>query len=1700
NATSTNLAATNLRLGSLTGVLRAAAGAVSTGLVNLASEVTGVLGVSNGGTGWANVAAGSILFGNGAGSLATTSVGTNGQVLALSNGVPTWVASTTFSSGLSYLNGNVTNTGVTSITGTPNQITADVSTGAVTLSLPAFLGITNASSTALSALEYFAVGRTATTTIRGDVGSVSTFAGSIQTTSINSTSVTATSTFGHGIDIASGCYAVNGACISAGTPVIQGGGALINIQTFTSDGTYTPTAGATNVMVVVTGAGAGGGGADGPAADVTNETVAGGGGAGGTSIAFVDLTGITTVPVEVGIAGTAGSNAGGNGGVGGDSSFGTHATGTGGGVGTGTGQVNATGCAAAGAMGTPGTGGTANTGDINVTGGDGFSGSCLAEIVNGGSGGASYWGGGARGGVDPNGNACAAGVTASAYGAGGGGAACEDSDVGATGGAGAGGVVVVYEYGPTDAVIAVGKGGTGTTTVPTYGQVLVGNAVGGYDLVATSSFREGTTFAMVNGVLQPTTTVGMIVAASSTFSGGLNAEVATTTSLFTANLSIASLTGFLKATAGVVASALIDLASDVTGILGVSNGGTGWSNLATNAVLFGNGTGAVGTTTPGADGEVLALVNGVPTWQATTTLATISGTLTETQGGTGNTTYNTGDILYASGVNTLAKLPIGGAGQVLKVAGGIPSWGSDLVGGGGGGGVTGAWATTTDDLAIYPADTSDVVIVGTNATSTTGSILEVAGQSYFSGNVGVATTSPGSIFSIGNVANFRSTISTLYSGLSVAGDVFLNAVQLGQLAASSIGTGGLSVGTISTSTIQGNTTGTSTIQGFIDVLGTNSTSTFSGGLAVGGLSVSGAATSTFANGINLGAGCFAINGSCVINSVTNTDGSLTVSPTSGAVELELNLAHSNIWSGLQVFAAASSTAFSALDYVSIGRTSTSSIQGGTTGTSTLQGFMNVLGTNSTSTFSGGLAADRIAVTGTGTSTFAGGIDVRGGCIAFNGTCIDTGGAIDGVTVTTFTGSGTWTKSNYAGLTFTQVITTAPGGGGGGADAPDTTNETMGAGGGAGGTAIEMINAASLGTTETVTIGSVGTAGANTGGAGGAGGSASFGAHNSATGGGGGGGSVANATGCAANAGAGTPGDGGAGTGGDINLNGGAGSNGYCAAELVNGGTGGASYWGGGGRGGVNGTASAAGSNGVAYGSGGGGAIDEDSTTGAAGGVGAGGIVVTLNYTSTSGDLAEWYETKSDVEAGDVVAISEESFAYDSRLGLQDSAILEKATPGASLVGVVASAPYETIGGDVLGAATHPRAIALAGRVPVKVSAENGAIEAGDLLTVSSVPGVAMKLQKAGTTIGRALDDMRCKEDGSCSVLVMVSTTYSAGALLNVALRSQGMDPQNISTSTDPGRFVLTEMLQQKRAITATSTLSEIYTDRVVAGLEIITPRVVADTAVLSTIEPVDTDVSLRLGENGVFSVVKAGGGMFSMTFATSTDHEDTLAVSIDALGNAFFAGTLVAANFEVGSPENPGGITMYDAKTHEPYCTQIVGGRLKTIPGACGSVNPLADDVEEVTASDAPQITINGNNPAEISVGAQYVDLGANVTDDVDTNIGMVTVLNGEEVASVTIDTSMPGTHTVQYSATDRDGNVSVATRTVVIISPITATEETSEPEATVVEAEGDEETAPVVTAQETSPPVETMTDVPVVPEEEVPVSDATATPEVVEL
>lgn len=66
-------------------------------------------------------------------------------------------------------------------------------------------------------------------------------------------------------------------------------------------------------------------------------------------------------------------------------------------------------------------------------------------------------------------------------------------------------------------------------------------------------------------------------------------------------------------------------------------------------------------------------------------------------------------------------------------------------------------------------------------------------------------------------------------------------------------------------------------------------------------------------------------------------------------------------------------------------------------------------------------------------------------------------------------------------------------------------------------------------------------------------------------------------------------------------------------------------------------------------------------------------------------------------------------------------------------------------------------LALMGRVPVKVTTENGAIRPGDLLTVASKPGYAMRCTQVknceGAIIGKALEILE-KGEGKILVLVM----------------------------------------------------------------------------------------------------------------------------------------------------------------------------------------------------------------------------------------------------------------------------------------------------------------------------------------------------------
>jgi hypothetical protein len=219
----------------------------------------------------------------------------------------------------------------------------------------------------------------------------------------------------------------------AGTDFRLSSGTLLNRQVFTANGTWTPTAGTTAVLVTVVGGGGGGGAA---VATGAGQSSAGtGGGAGGASIEYITSGLGATETVTIGAGGAGGTT--GTGSNGGTSSFGSHCSATGG----------AGGASAVGGSSHSGTngaaGGIGSGGDINIKGGKSQSCHRNATVGFAGFGGDSILG---SGGIAQVTSSTVVGSAGSAYGGGGSGGANGSSQSLVGGGAGHAGIVIVEEY------------------------------------------------------------------------------------------------------------------------------------------------------------------------------------------------------------------------------------------------------------------------------------------------------------------------------------------------------------------------------------------------------------------------------------------------------------------------------------------------------------------------------------------------------------------------------------------------------------------------------------------------------------------------------------------------------------------------------------------------------------------------------------------------------------------------------------------------------------------------------------------------------------------------------------------------------------------------------------------------------------------------------------------------------------------------------------------------------------------------------------------------------------------------------------------------------------------------------------------------------------------------------------------------------
>jgi hypothetical protein len=200
-----------------------------------------------------------------------------------------------------------------------------------------------------------------------------------------------------------------------------------------------------------------------------------------------------------------------------------------------------------------------------------------------------------------------------------------------------------------------------------------------------------------------------------------------------------------------------------------------------------------------------------------------------------------------------------------------------------------------------------------------------------------------------------------------------------------------------------------------------------------------------------------------------------------------------------------------------------------------------------------------------------------------------------------------------------------------------------------------------------------------------------------------------------------------------------------------------------------------------------------------------------SFNGTGTDVAESYNASPNqtIEKGDVVALDPTA--------AEGFTVVKADKNNADMVmGIISTRPGVTLSGvSEDGKRTdnaRPVMVALAGRVPTKVSDENGAIATGDLLTPSSTAGVAMKRTDYGPIIGRALAPL-ASGTGKIEVFVRLEQ----GVASNVASGQSVTHSANLDvygTLNMNSGFIsnVTSITSSKWAITADGRFESTVTD------------------------------------------------------------------------------------------------------------------------------------------------------------------------------------------------------------------------------------------------------------------------------------------------
>ena len=135
-------------------------------------------------------------------------------------------------------------------------------------------------------------------------------------------------------------------------------------------------------------------------------------------------------------------------------------------------------------------------------------------------------------------------------------------------------------------------------------------------------------------------------------------------------------TTFSAGTTGLTPSTATSGAITLAGTLNAANGGTGQSSYAVGDILYASGATTLSKLVSVATGNVIISggVTTAPSWGKVGLTTHVTGTLPVANGGTGAATFTTNGILYGNGTSAIQVTSQGGANTILTANAGAPSF------------------------------------------------------------------------------------------------------------------------------------------------------------------------------------------------------------------------------------------------------------------------------------------------------------------------------------------------------------------------------------------------------------------------------------------------------------------------------------------------------------------------------------------------------------------------------------------------------------------------------------------------------------------------------------------------------------------------------------------------------------------------------------------------------------------------------------------------------------------------------------------------------------------------------------------------------------------------------------------------------------------------------------------------------------------